>query len=81
MQLDPYFDHLLARRHAAKPWTTFVDEGNRERAHDTAIDLLSKLLVYDHHERLTVAETMMHPYFDPVRPDNWDPAQVWGTGS
>lgn len=30
-------------------------------------DLLSKLLVYDHHARLTCSEAMQHPYFAPVR--------------
>ena len=32
-----------------------------------AIDLLDKLLVYDHKKRLTCKEAMQHPYFDPVR--------------
>jgi hypothetical protein len=32
-----------------------------------AFDLLGRLLRYDHHERLTCAEAMAHPYFDAVR--------------
>jgi casein kinase II subunit alpha len=32
-----------------------------------AFDLLDKILRYDHHERLTCAEAMAHPYFAPVR--------------
>lgn len=31
-----------------------------------AFDLLDRLLRYDHHERLTCAEAMAHPYFDQV---------------
>lgn len=33
----------------------------------TALDLVSKLLVYDHQQRLTAKEAMKHPFFDPVR--------------
>jgi len=33
----------------------------------SALDLLDKLLKYDHQERLTAAEAMLHPYFDGVR--------------
>jgi casein kinase II subunit alpha len=32
-----------------------------------ALDLLNKLLVYDHDERLTAQQAMQHPYFDVVR--------------
>jgi casein kinase II subunit alpha len=31
------------------------------------LDLLNKLLVYDHDERLTAQQAMQHPYFDIVR--------------
>jgi casein kinase II subunit alpha len=31
------------------------------------LNLLDKLLVYDHGERLTAKEAMMHPFFDSVR--------------
>ena len=31
------------------------------------MDLLNKLLVYDHEQRLTCKEAMEHRYFDPVR--------------
>ena len=32
-----------------------------------AIDLISKCLRFDHTERITAAEALKHPYFDPVR--------------
>lgn len=32
-----------------------------------AIDFLDRLLRYDHQERLTAKEAMVHPYFAPVR--------------
>jgi casein kinase II subunit alpha len=34
---------------------------------DEAIDFVSKLLKYDHSDRLTAREGMAHPYFAPVR--------------
>ncbi|EAX89597.1 CMGC family protein kinase [Trichomonas vaginalis G3] len=32
-----------------------------------ALDLLDKCLRYDHQERITAADALKHPYFDPVR--------------
>jgi len=34
---------------------------------DEAIDLVDKMLQYDHLARPTCQEAMAHPYFDPVR--------------
>lgn len=53
--------------HPGKPWSAFVTEKNQHLAHPVAIDLLDRLLRYDHQERLTAEEAMAHPYFDPVR--------------
>lgn len=55
------------RHHPRKPWTSFIDQNNKSLAHALAIDLLDHLLRFDHLERLTAAEAMEHPYFDPVR--------------
>jgi casein kinase II subunit alpha len=41
-----------------------------------ALDLLGKLLSYDHQERPTAAEAMAHEYFAPVR----DAAAAGGSG-
>lgn len=53
------------RHFTPTPLSTFAK--NVEKAHGTALDLLEKLLRYDHQERLTAEEAMRHPYFDPVR--------------
>lgn len=37
---------------------------------DEAIDLLGKMLKYDHAERITPREAMEHPYFKPVKDFN-----------
>lgn len=34
---------------------------------EEALDLVSKLLRYDHQERLTAQEAQGHPYFAPIR--------------
>ena len=49
------------------PFETFIKSNNRDTAKPEAISLLKGLLRYDHQERLTAEEAMIHPYFDPVR--------------
>lgn len=34
---------------------------------DEALDLLSKMLVYDKNLRIKTKDAMAHPYFNPVR--------------
>jgi len=61
-----------------RPWSDFLTgTGTGTGAADgedpcpepsgTALDLLDRLLVYDHTERLTAREAMAHPFFDEVR--------------
>ena len=33
------------------------------------MDLLKRMLVYDHAERITPKDAMSHPYFDPIKKD------------
>ena len=66
--LGTQFKDTLGRVHYdAKDWATFINEGNRHLATHDALDLLSKLLKYDHQARLTAQEAMAHPFFDKVR--------------
>nr|CDS32482.1 kc2a neucr casein kinase II alpha chain [Hymenolepis microstoma] len=48
------------------PWQSFVNDKNKEFATEDAIDLIDKLLVYDHNRRLNVKKAMEHPFFHPV---------------
>lgn len=50
-----------------KPWRSFVNSDNERYISDDALDLLDKLLKYDHQERPTAREAMQHPYFAGVR--------------
>ncbi|KNC98374.1 CMGC/CK2 protein kinase [Spizellomyces punctatus DAOM BR117] len=74
IELDQRFDEILGR-YPRKPWRKFVNTDNERYISDEAIDFLDKLLRYDHQERLTPQEAMAHPYFDPVRPKDWQPGQ------
>ncbi|KAG8098282.1 hypothetical protein GUJ93_ZPchr0013g34362 [Zizania palustris] len=66
LQLDSQLERLVGR-HNRKPWLMFVNSGNKHLASPEAIDLVDRLLRYDHQERPTAKETMAHPYFNPVR--------------
>jgi len=68
LTLDAHFQEMIGT-HPIKPWTNFVKNKNKSLAVPEAIDLLDKLLKYDHQERLTAKEAMGHPYFQPVRKD------------
>ncbi|KAG7191946.1 Casein kinase II subunit alpha [Scheffersomyces spartinae] len=51
-----------------RPWKRFVNDANKHLVSEEFLDLIDKLLRYDHQERLTAKEAMAHAYFDPVRP-------------
>lgn len=65
LELEPDFDDMLGR-HARKAWSKFVNSDNQARCGGDAIDLLDRLLVYDHAARILPQEAMLHPYFGPV---------------
>lgn len=46
-----------------QPWARFITSDNRSNASNDALDLLDKLLRYDHQDRLTAAEAQAHAYF------------------
>ena len=65
--LDAEFRKVLGRR-KRRPWAKFVTERNEHLVTEEVIDLVDKLLRYDHQERLTAKEAMAHPYFNTVVP-------------
>ena len=50
-----------------KPWKAFVNDKNEKLITDEGIDLLDKMLQYDHQLRPTCREAMMHPFFATIR--------------
>jgi casein kinase II subunit alpha len=48
-------------------FSTFVNENNKHLATPDALDLLGKMMQYDHDSRPSAEECMKHAYFDEVR--------------
>lgn len=65
IELDPRFTDILGR-HSRKRWERFVHNENQHLVTPESLDLLDKLLRYDHATRLTARQAMEHPYFRPV---------------
>lgn len=57
LELDPHYDKILGQ-YTRKPWSKFINADNKHLCNDDAIDLLSKMLVYDHAERITPKDAM-----------------------
>ena len=66
LTLDNHYSGILGN-YPKKPWTKFINEENKHLCSNEALDLLSKMLVYDRAQRITPKEAMMHPYFKEVR--------------
>jgi casein kinase II subunit alpha len=54
--------NFLLESYPRIPWSHFVAPGNVV-ATPEALDLLSRLLRYDHHKRLTALEAQSHAFF------------------
>ncbi|EER16869.1 protein kinase domain, putative [Perkinsus marinus ATCC 50983] len=65
LDLDPNFDDILGR-HPRKPWQKFITAENQHLVSNESIDLLDKMLRYDHASRILPKEAMLHPYFKPL---------------
>ncbi|KAH9608737.1 hypothetical protein KSS87_019401, partial [Heliosperma pusillum] len=59
IELTPELDALVGR-HSRKPWSRFINADNQHLVSPEAIDFLDKLLRYDHQDRLTAKEAMLH---------------------
>ena len=63
--LDLSFWELIGE-HSRKPWSRFVTNENQSLCNREVIDLIDKMLVYDHSMRILPREAMRHPYFAEV---------------
>ena len=66
LTLDNHYTGILGN-YPKKPWSKFINEENKHLCSNEALDLLSKMLVYERAERITPKEAMMHPYFKEIR--------------
>lgn len=64
IKLSLEYDDILGE-YPQKPWSSFVNSSNQSLATPATIDLIDKLLQYDHQARPTAKETMQHPFFNP----------------
>jgi casein kinase II subunit alpha len=67
LQLEPALDDALDRsRYGRKPWTKFMTSENHHLIGNEVLDLVDRMLVYDHAARILPKEAMGHDYFRPV---------------
>lgn len=66
IQIDPSLKDMLGKQ-SEKAWDTFKTNKNEHFYSDEAIDLLSKMLQFDHTKRITAREAMAHDYFSSIR--------------
>jgi len=66
IDLSPHYDGIL-QRHPRRPWDYFLTKENKHLANAEAREFLSRLLVFDHQQRVDAASAMQLPYFAPVR--------------
>jgi casein kinase II subunit alpha len=69
LELESAYDGLIGNW-PAKSWASFVTADNKHLVNDEALDLLDRLLRYDHAERLTCKEAMKHPYLAKAAADD-----------
>jgi casein kinase II subunit alpha len=71
IQVTPEIRKVIAkytlRGGSKKEWSSLAESLNDYTPSQDGLDLLSKLLVYDHNVRLTAKEAMEHAFFDSVR--------------
>lgn len=75
LELHPQFVQLIGK-HSRKPWEKFITAENKHLVTPDALDLLDKMLVYDHQKRITAAEAMQHAYFAELRRNEATPAEA-----
>lgn len=65
-ELSKFFDENLIN-FTRKSWDKYVNSANEDLVDDIGFDLLDKMLVIDHTERITARDAIEHTYFDSVR--------------
>eukprot|EP00916_Digyalum_oweni_P027146 GHVL01044548.1.p1 GENE.GHVL01044548.1~~GHVL01044548.1.p1 ORF type:complete len:351 (+),score=21.35 GHVL01044548.1:15-1067(+) len=69
LELDPHFDDIMGR-HPKKEFSKFITPENRHLVSPEAMDLLERMLIYDHTKRILPREAIEHAYFRPLRVEN-----------
>jgi casein kinase II subunit alpha len=64
--LDSHLYDGILSNFPRRIWAKFITFENSNIANAQALDLLDKMLIYDHTERITPKEALQHDYFQPV---------------
>ena len=68
--LEPRLLEMLGT-HRKKPWSSIgggsAGGAGGEACSPDGLDLLDRMLCYDHQDRISAREALLHAYFDPVR--------------
>ncbi|RKP29718.1 kinase-like protein [Metschnikowia bicuspidata] len=62
IKLSSEYDSILGN-YPKKPWVSFFNKENKHLVLEEVVDLIDKLLQYDHQLRPTAKETLKHPFF------------------
>lgn len=65
LELDPHFDDCLGK-HSRKAWSKFVTAENQPLVSPDVMDLIDRMLIYDHAARILPKEAKSHSYFHPI---------------
>merc|ERR1719393_848309 len=65
LELDPHFDDILPKC-PRRAWAKFMNNENTHLISPEVVDMIDKLLVYDHAERILPKEAMCHPYMREI---------------
>ena len=58
---------IQLRKRKGSGWDRYIQKAGKSICPPEAIDLLNRMMAIDHRERITAAEALKHPYFDPLR--------------
>lgn len=64
--IDIYDEDFGLQLQRKIPLTSFINQANEHLATPEALDLIEKMLVIDHSQRITASEAMKHPYFKSI---------------
>merc|ERR1711916_33437 len=55
------------KKRKRRPWSYYTNPKHADKATSAGVDLVDKLLMWDHESRLTARQALEHPFFDPIR--------------
>lgn len=65
IELEEEFMQMIGT-HSKKDWEVLIKAENKHLISPEALDLLTRMLIYDHAERITPREAMQHKYFEEI---------------